>query len=51
MDYKYELVKNDDHLPIKLILHTSDKQIFIPRHWHENVEISYVLAGKIDQIL
>jgi AraC-like DNA-binding protein len=50
MEYKYELVKTDDLLPIKVILHTSEKQLFIPRHWHENVEISYVLAGMIDQI-
>lgn len=50
MDYKYELVKTDDDLPIKVILHTSDEEMFIPRHWHESIEISYVLAGKIDQI-
>jgi len=50
MDYKYELVKTDDDLPIKVILHTSDEEMFIPRHWHENIEISYVLSGKIDQI-
>lgn len=50
MDYKYELVKADDDLPIKVILHTSDEEIYIPRHWHEDIEISYVLSGKIDQI-
>nr|WP_263323718.1 AraC family transcriptional regulator [Neobacillus sp. Marseille-Q6967] len=50
MEYKYEMIKTDEHLPIKIIIHTSDKQHFIPRHWHESIEISYVLSGKIDQI-
>lgn len=50
MDYKYELIQTDEHLPIKIIIHTSDKQQFIPRHWHESIEISYVLSGKIENI-
>ncbi|MBP2071075.1 helix-turn-helix domain-containing protein [Thermoanaerobacterium butyriciformans] len=50
MEYKYELIKNDDNLPIKIIYHTSDERQFIPRHWHESIEISYVLSGRIDDI-
>lgn len=50
MEYKYELIKNDDNLPIKIIFHTSDDAQLIPRHWHESIEISYVLSGKIDDI-
>ncbi|MFS0777109.1 AraC family transcriptional regulator [Neobacillus sp. 3P2-tot-E-2] len=50
MEYSYELIKLREDLPIKLITHTSDNQAFIPRHWHESVEISYVLSGKIDNI-
>lgn len=49
MEYSYELIKLREDLPIKMITHTSDNQAFIPRHWHESVEISYVLSGKIDQ--
>jgi AraC family transcriptional regulator, melibiose operon regulatory protein len=50
MEYKYEMIKTDEQLPIKITIHTSDKQQFIPRHWHESIEISYVLSGKIDEI-
>ncbi|MED4039775.1 AraC family transcriptional regulator [Niallia taxi] len=50
MDYSYELIKPHKNLPFKMIIHTSDNQIFIPRHWHESVEVSYVLSGKIDKI-
>jgi AraC-like DNA-binding protein len=50
MEYKYELIKNDGNLPIKIIFHTSDDAQLIPRHWHESIEISYVLSGKIDDI-
>lgn len=50
MEYSYEFVKLEDNLPIKIILHTTDDSQFIPRHWHDSVEISYVLAGRIDSI-
>lgn len=50
MEYSYELIQPHENLPIKIIIHTSDEQVFIPRHWHESVEISYVLSGKIDLI-
>ncbi|WP_419871476.1 helix-turn-helix domain-containing protein [Candidatus Pristimantibacillus sp. PTI5] len=50
MEYKYEMIKTEDQLPVKIIIHTADIQMFIPRHWHESIEISYVLSGKIDQI-
>ncbi|MGD8190889.1 AraC family transcriptional regulator [Brevibacillus ginsengisoli] len=50
MEYKYELVKTDQDLPIKIIYHTTGKQRVIPRHWHESIEISYVLFGRIDKI-
>jgi len=50
MEYSYELIKPHKKFPLKIIIHTSDNQIFIPRHWHESVEVSYVLSGKIDKI-
>lgn len=50
MEYKYEMIKTDDQWPVKIILHTRGIQLFIPRHWHESIEISYVLSGKLDQI-
>ncbi len=50
MEYKYELIKIDANLPVKIIIHTTDERQFIPRHWHDSIEISYVLSGKIDKI-
>ncbi|PZD93036.1 AraC family transcriptional regulator [Paenibacillus sambharensis] len=48
---EYELVKFDDDLPVKVILHPVDDTIrYFPRHWHDSVEISYVVAGQIDTI-
>ncbi|WNS46086.1 AraC family transcriptional regulator [Paenibacillus sp. MMS20-IR301] len=50
MNYKYELIKHDDIVPVKIILHTSGAEQYVPRHWHESVEISYVIRGRIDEI-
>lgn len=50
MEYKYEMVKTEGQLPIKMIIHSADIQQYVPRHWHESIEISYVLSGKIDEI-
>ncbi|MEH7416565.1 AraC family transcriptional regulator [Neobacillus drentensis] len=51
MEYKYEHIKLEEDLPIKIILHQSTGEPhFIPRHWHESIEISYVLRGIIDHI-
>jgi AraC family transcriptional regulator, melibiose operon regulatory protein len=37
-------------LPIKIIYYTSNERDFVPKHWHDSIEISYVLSGKIDKI-
>ncbi|MCP3809968.1 AraC family transcriptional regulator [Paenibacillus sp. Lou8.1] len=50
MEYKYELVQADNHFPLKIIVHSSNEPAYIPRHWHDSIEISYVLSGKIDNI-
>ena len=50
MDYTYEIVKLEHDLPIKLIIHQGIDPVFFPRHWHESIEISYVLSGDIDNI-
>ncbi|MCF2945412.1 AraC family transcriptional regulator [Paenibacillus tarimensis] len=48
---EYEFLTFDNDLPIKIILHpVDDTTRFIPRHWHESVEISYVLTGSIETI-
>jgi AraC family transcriptional regulator, melibiose operon regulatory protein len=50
MEYQYELIQTDEDLPIKMIIHTSDQHQFVPRHWHESIEISYILSGEIKEI-
>lgn len=50
MEYKYEFIKIDERLPIKMIYHTSIEPDFVPKHWHDSIEISYVLSGKIDHV-
>ncbi|WP_167383768.1 AraC family transcriptional regulator [Paenibacillus kribbensis] len=50
MEYKYELVQADNHFPLKIIVHSSNEPAYIPRHWHDSIEISYVLSGGIDNI-
>lgn len=50
MEYAYEWVETDGLFPIKIIYHVSDEAGYIPNHWHESIEISYVLSGKIDEI-
>lgn len=47
---EYEFVTFDDDLPVKIIHHPVEGTHFIPRHWHESVEVSYVLTGMIDTI-
>lgn len=50
MEYKYELVQADNHFPLKIIVHSSNEPAYIPGHWHDSIEISYVLSGRIDHI-
>ncbi len=50
MEYAYEWVETEGHFPIKIIYHESDEAGYIPNHWHESIEISYVLSGKIEEI-
>lgn len=50
MKYSYELIVPHKDLPMKILLHTSDNETFISRHWHDSLEISYVLSGNIDTI-
>lgn len=50
MDFTYELVKPEENLPVRIILHRTEEEIYVPRHWHDSVEISYVCQGRIDEI-
>lgn len=50
MEYAYEWIETEALLPIKIIYHTSDEAGYIPNHWHESIEISYVLSGTLEEI-
>lgn len=50
MQYKYEMIHAEQHFPLKIIIHTSNEAAYIPGHWHDSLEISYVLTGRIDHI-
>lgn len=50
MEYAYEWVETEGLFPIKIIYHVSDEAGYIPNHWHESIEISYVLSGKIEEV-
>ncbi|WP_234124497.1 AraC family transcriptional regulator [Clostridium hydrogenum] len=45
MEYIYENVVNDEKIPFKIILHNYDiESILIRSHWHEELELTYVIA-------
>lgn len=50
MKYKYELVQTDTSFPLKIIIHSSIESVNISGHWHDSIEISYVLSCMIDNI-
>lgn len=50
MGYPHELIVTEKDLPVKIIYHESDERDYVPRHWHDSIEISYVLSGQIDNI-
>ncbi|GGN96223.1 AraC family transcriptional regulator [Saccharibacillus kuerlensis] len=50
MEYRYELVKPLQNLPLKMIVHSSSSRHFIAEHWHDSLEICYVLSGKVDRV-
>ncbi len=46
--YKYEIVSADDNLPGKVILFDKPgAECYTNKHWHKNIEIDYVLSGKL----
>lgn len=45
MQYTHENVVNDGKIPFKIILHNYDiDSILIRRHWHEELELTYVIS-------
>lgn len=45
MEYRYENIEHDSKIPIKIFTHTLEQ---FPYHWHEDMEILFVLKGTIE---
>lgn len=48
MDYPHQLVFTTDKLPVLFIIHPSQKNVAVPPHWHEAVELNYVISKIVD---
>lgn len=53
-EYKHELIRPNEKLPVFVWIH-NPAQVgyanYIVPHWHQAIEISYTLAGKIDEFI
>ena len=49
--FKHEIVQHESlHLPVQWLIHESDRlQQDVPKHWHEELELSLTVNGHIDQ--
>ncbi|WP_211748673.1 helix-turn-helix domain-containing protein [Paenibacillus sp. Marseille-Q4541] len=45
MDYIYESIQMNSDLPINIFLHNAQ---FVEDHWHDSIELLFVLKGKVD---
>ncbi|MEK4439310.1 GH39 family glycosyl hydrolase [Paenibacillus sp. FSL K6-2862] len=45
MDYTYELIRTDEKLPLNIFFHSVR---YVPTHWHDSIEILFVLKGNAD---
>jgi len=44
MKFQYESINHDKNLPVKIFLHNLRNS---PYHWHEDIELLFVLKGSI----
>lgn len=49
MDYRYEIIKREKDIPINIYIHKT-KSVNVMKHWHNDVELTYVLNGEISNI-
>lgn len=45
MEYRYENIEHNSKIPIKIFTHTLEQ---FPYHWHEDMEILFVLKGNVE---
>lgn len=53
-EYTHEVVKTNEILPVFLWIHTPvelDYKNYIAPHWHQAIELSYTINGKIDEFI
>ena len=51
MDYKYEIVPKDEYLPIRFFYSNDQRSSYVPPHWHDYVEVIYLLSGSLNVII
>lgn len=53
-NYQHEIIQLSGNLPFKLLTFDSnqvkDKMIYVTRHWHDAIEIIYVIRGEIERL-
>lgn len=53
-NYQHEIIQLSENLPFKLLTFSSDqvkdKMIYVARHWHDAIEIIYVVRGEIERL-
>lgn len=45
MNFTYEIIEMNKELPIHIFLHSVD---YVTNHWHDSIEIIFVLKGKVN---
>lgn len=52
MNYQYELIKTDHHVPAMILIQNlTHEQRIVPRHWHRSLEIDLVVEGAMSVTL
>lgn len=46
--YTHEMIAPDPPLVAWLFHHHDQGPVYIPPHWHQAVELSYTISGRID---
>lgn len=49
-DYQHEMIEETSGLPVRFMLPESDS-LTIPAHWHEDLEILYLLKGELTAVI
>lgn len=51
MKYQYEIVPKDECLPFRFFYSNDGKKSYVAPHWHDYIEIIYILTGSLKVII